>query len=272
VSQPTGPAADELRRLIMAHSEPGVSPAAAARPNRSWSLRRRLAIATPIVAGLAAAAFAAFAVLPGASPVGPAPARADALTFIENAGYLDVRIADPAADPQRYNAELAAHGLKIELSLAPGEPEQVGRVIFAEENDNAGPRIKTVEAPGNCTANGNCSVAIRVPLDYRGEARFVFGRTPEPGETIEGDAPVLSSEQKAQLKALRGKRVTDVRELLAAHGQTATYRVGFESLEATADQVPGDWYVYDTAPLANNKVVLWVSKDGKEPAPKPLKS
>lgn len=68
-------------------------------------------------------------------------------------------------------------------------------------------------------------------------------------------------------KALVGKRVSEVRELLAANGQTATYRVGFASLEAPADKVPGSWYVYDVAPLANNVVVLWVSADGKEPAP-----
>jgi len=265
VSQPTGPVADELRQLIMAASESPAAPAG--RSRKFWSPRWRFVFAAPIVVGLAAVALLVSAALPDSNPVGPGPAQAGALTFTEDNGYLDITIVDPVADPARYKAELAAHGLNIDLKLAPAAPDQVGRVIFQEENDSAGPQIKTVERPGNCSANGDCSVAIRVPLAYRGEAQIVFGRTPQPGETVEGDAPVLSPTQQGQLKSLVGKRVSDVRAILAANGQTATYRVGFASREAAADRVPVNWYVYDVAPLANDVVVLWVSADGKEPPP-----
>jgi hypothetical protein len=272
VSQPTGPVADELRRLIMAApgstaNETSTAPAVARRPRTFWSSRRRLVFAAPIVAGLAAVAFLVSAALPDSNPVGPAPARAGVLTFAEDNGYLDITIVDPVADPARYRAELAQHGLAIDLKLAPAAPDQVGRVIFQEEDGSDGPQIKTVEKPGDCSANGDCSVGIRVPLSYRGKAQIVFGRTPKPGETIEGDAPVLSPKQQGQLNEHKGKQVADVRAILAANGQTATYRVGFASREAAADEVPGNWYVYDVAPLANDVVVLWVSADGKEPAP-----
>ena len=149
----------------------------------------------------------------------------------------------------------------VDLKLAPAAPDQVGRVIFQEEDGSAGPQIKTVERPGDC------SVAVRVPLAYRGTAQIVFGRTPRPGETIEGDAPVLTPTQQGQLTSLVGKRVSDVREMLAANGQTATYRVGFASRGAAADEVPVHGYVYDVAPLANDVVVVWVPADGKEPSP-----
>lgn len=270
VSEPTGPAADELRQLILGVStvstvadiakQQDVQPTRAAAPRKSWIQRWRLALAVPAVAGLGALAFAVTAVLPESAPVGPEPAQANTLQVTRTNSYLDIKILDPVADPQRYKAELARHGLNIDLKLAPAAPDQVGRVIFQEDD---GASIKTVEAPGDCSANGNCSVAVRVPLDYKGYAQIVFGRTPKPGETVEGDAPVLTDQQKADLKALEGKRVSEVRQLLTARGQTATYRVGSDNREATADQVPASWYVYDVAPLANNVVVLWVSADGK---------
>jgi len=56
-----------------------------------------------------------------------------------------------------------------------------------------------------------------------------------------------------------------VRAALASRGQTASYRVGPQNRDAPAGEVPGDWYVYDVAPLPNKVVALWVSADGKEP-------
>ena len=262
-AEPNGHAADDLLRRIMATSSPERQPATAA-PRRR---RFRLALAIPVAAALAVLAVLAAALLPATSPVGPRPAQADALRITAGKQYLDIRIVDPVADPRRYRAELAKHGLDIDLALAPAGPDQVGRVIFQEVSDSTGPTITTVEAPGKCTANGDCSVAIRVPLTYKGHARIVFGRTALPGESVEGDAPVLTPRQHQQLRALVGKTVSDARHLLAQHGQTASYRVGFRSLDTPADQVPGTWYVYEVAPLPDNVVALWVSADGKEPAP-----
>jgi hypothetical protein len=250
-ADPTGPAADDLLRRVT--SAPPV-------PRRRWGLR--LAVGGSIVTGLAAAVVAATVWLPASSPGGPAPARAAALQITTGDKYLEIRILDPAADPQRYRDELAARGLDIDLSLAAAEPGEVGRVIF-QEDDTRG--IKLVETPGNCTANGNCGVGVQVPLSYRGHARIVFGRTPLPGESVEGDAPVLTPAQHAQLRALVGKRVSEVRRQLTANGQTASYRVGPKSLEAPASEVPGTWIVFDVAPLAGDVVVVWASQDGKRP-------
>jgi hypothetical protein len=48
----------------------------------------------------------------------------------------------------------------------------VGRVIFGELGDTGdGPTIKVIEAPGNCSANGNCSVGLRVPVTRSPTAR-----------------------------------------------------------------------------------------------------
>jgi hypothetical protein len=251
-ADPTGPAADDLLRRVTS------TPAPAHR--RPWGVR--LAVGGSLVTGLAAAVVAASLWLPESSPTGPAPARAAALQIESGDGYLEIRIQDPAADPQRYREELAARGLDIEISLAAAEPGDVGRVIF-QEDDIRG--IEPVEAPGNCTAQGNCGVGVRVPLSYRGHARIVFGRAPLPGESVEGDSPVLTPTQKGQLQALVGKRVSEARRQLRANGQTASYRVGPKSLEAPASQVPGTWIVFDTAPLTGDVVVIWASPDGREP-------
>lgn len=251
-ADPTGPAADDLLRRVMS-----VPPA----PRRRWI--PRLAIGGSLAAGLAAAVVVGAGWLPASSPGGPGPAQAAALQITAGDKYLEVRILDPDADPQRYREELAARGLDIDLSLAAAEAGSVGRVIFQEEDT---PGITLVEAPGNCTANGNCGVAVRVPLSYRGHARIVFGRTALPGESVEGDAPVLDPGQKSQLDSLVGKRVSEVRRQLARNGQTATYRVGPKSLEAPASEVPGTWIVFDVAPLAGDVVVIWASEDGEEPA------
>jgi hypothetical protein len=260
-ADPTGPAADDLLRRITS------APPPAAR--RRWG--PRLAVGGALVTGVAAAVVAASVWLPDSTPGGPGPARATALRFTADAKYLDIRIVDPAADPQRYRAELAAHGLDIDLSLAAAEPGDVGRVIFQEESV---PGIKLIEAPGDCTANGACGVGVQVPLDYRGHANIVFGRTPRPGETVEGDAPILAPAQKAQLHALIGQKVADARRQLAAHGQTPSYRVTVshsaghgvwigKSLPVPAPAVLDTWIVYDVAPLPGNVVAMWVSKDGK---------
>ena len=267
---------DELVRRLAPRYE---LPAAAATPDEellhrivghqparraSWFSRRRLAFAVPAVAGLAAAVLAVVAFLPASGPVGPAPAQA--LSVAQRDGYLDIRIVDPVADPQRYRDELAKYGLNIELTLAPAAPDQVGRVIFSEYGDTGnGPSIVVIEAPGNCTANGDCSVGIRVPLDFRSYARIVIGRTPKPGEEIEGDAPVLTPQVQQQLHGLVGKRVSDARAQLTAMGWTADYRVGADDHRAEAGEVPGTWYVYQVAPLSGRVAVLWVSENGKEP-------
>lgn len=260
-ADPTGPAADDLLRRVMSAPPPV--------RHARWGLR--LAVGGALATGVAAAVVAASVWLPESSPGGPAPAQAAALQFTTEDKYLEIRIVDPAADPRRYRAELAAHGLDIDLSLAPAAPDEIGRVIFQEEST---PGIKVIEAPGNCTANGDCGVGVQVPLAYRGQAHLVFGRTPRPGESVEGDAPVLSAEQTARLHALVGKTVGDARRQLAADGQTPSYRLGVSHsdgkghgivtpLTPPAPEVLDTWIVYDVAPLPGNVVAIWASANGK---------
>ena len=224
-------------------------------------LRRRGFIAAGSVAGLAAAAFAALALLPVSAPVG-APAPASALSITEDAGQLVITIKDPAADPARYAAELERRGLDITLSLAPAPPAEVGKVIFEEVGESG--TLFSIEDPGHCTANGSCTVGVRVPRDFTSYARITFGRTPLPGEDAEVNTP---SGGDTRTDALRGKTVAQARTIVAAQGKTLLYRVGWESRDAPAGQVPGPWKIYDAAHGTGDTIVVWVSEDGAAPTP-----
>ncbi|GGM05343.1 hypothetical protein ACFFX1_26425 [Dactylosporangium sucinum] len=246
-ADPDGPAATALLESIRHANRTRIRPWV-----RPW-------IAIPAVAAAAIAAFVVIALLPGS---GPAPAHA--LDITRDSQYITIRILDPDADPARYRQELARHGLNIELTLVPVDAGQVGRVVFSEVGDTGnGPTIEYVESPGHCSPNGSCAVAVRVPVTFASYARLSFGRAAKPGEWIEGG----SAQQNADAAQLRGRTVADARRILESRGQTATYRVGWQSLDTPAEQIPSTWIVYDTAPLPDDVVVLWVSADGQAPRP-----
>ncbi|MET7952309.1 hypothetical protein [Micromonospora sp. NPDC005324] len=258
---PSGSAATLLLKGIMHDFETTTATSAKRAP---WLARhRRLAIAVPAVAAAAALAFGISAALPADSgPAGPAPAQAAALQITKDDTYINIKIKDPIADPQRYRKELATYNLNVELTLAPAAPRNVGKIIFSEVGDTAGGvHIEYIEAPGDCTAGGNCTVGIKVPVTFKSYARIVIGRTAMPGEEIEGGSP----EDNAQARDLAGKTVADTLKILASRGQTASLRVGWESIETPAEKVPTHWIVYDAAPLPNNVFALQVSADGKPP-------
>lgn len=276
VAPPTSPAAEELLDMIMKTSDAEVVPAATVHRRTPWWSRRRLLIGASAVAALAITlGMVVSANGPGApaprEDSGPAsaqdnrqdpPLQLQALEITTEGDYVEIAIIDPVAGPERYSAEIAEHGFDIQLNLAPAYPENVGRVIFMEVGDTGGgPTVDVIEAPGDCAADGECSVVIRVPVGFSTYANIVFGRTPLPADTFEGDAPVLTPEEDQRLAELVGMRISDARAALIEWGWTAEYRVGDESREATADEVPGDWYVTDMTPASRGVVVLWAGPD-----------
>ncbi|GIE97124.1 hypothetical protein [Paractinoplanes rishiriensis] len=199
----------------------------------------------------AAVVFGVVAALP--AEVGTPPVQARAVQFTESGGFLEIRIKDPAADPERYRREIAERGLDITLKLAPAPAEQVGRVIFTEESV---PGVRALETPGHCTANGNCSVGIRVPLTYRGTAVIVFGRQAGPGEEVEGGDTGLA-------RRMIGKTVGEVR----AGGKSLAYRSVPGAADLPAAAVPDDWFVLDAATGTGGLLIIWVSADRDYTAP-----
>ncbi|GLY77033.1 hypothetical protein [Actinoallomurus iriomotensis] len=196
--------------------------------------------------------------------------QAAALSFTRTGRYLTVKVKDPVADPARYEEEFAAHGLNVDLQLAPTSPKKAGEVLFVE--DDGGGRVKMITAPGHCGSD-TCGVGIKIPLTYKAFVRVIFGRMPGPGEhynTGPGDTPG----EGVGLSNVRGRTVADVlaearRKHIgdigyrwqptsaAEEGDKQPYPMGIP-----ADKVKGDWRVYDAVAGVGGEVLLFVHPAG----------
>lgn len=229
-------------------------------------------------AGVACAAVAVTAVARDGGPATvetsspPNVALAATLTFTRQGDYIDVRVRDPLADPERYRAELAAHGLKVELSLVPVSPSIVGTVVMmsSSEGTSAGD-IKTITAKGECKTGGGgdiCPVGVRIRTGYTGTAKVVFGRAARRGEHYSSSAPVTAPGEVMHGMTFRNHRVGEVLAALKKRNVTVPeYRAmtGNQNNVLRPGQVPPNWYVHDGVPWAKNQVLLFV-------APKPARS
>ncbi|MGW5416385.1 hypothetical protein [Actinomadura geliboluensis] len=279
---PDDAAADLADRITAA--APGPAPAAPRR-RRSPLLAFGLPLAT---AGVACAAAVAVAVLPsdGGPERTPAVTTAKpnpnvslvaALSFTRKGGYIDVKVRDPLADPQRYREEFAQHGLKVKLSFVPGSPSIVGTVVMMDTSDGTKPDdVTTITAKGECETGGGgdiCPVGVRVRTDYKGSAEIVFARAARPGEQYNSSAPVTAPGEAMHGMTFRGHRVGEVLAALKKrHVSVPEYRYmdGNESKALYPGQVPDSWYVHDAVPWAKGQVLLFVGETPKErPAPAP---
>jgi hypothetical protein len=251
--------------------------AGAARARRRSRKPRTLVAAGGVAAVLAATALTVTAVATGGDgkehplqltpprwvPTAPSPVKVQtaALTFTKKGGYLTVRVKDPVADPARYKKEFAAHGLDVDLRLAPASRREAGSVTFLEDDGGGG--VKTVTAPGHCGTRA-CGVGIKIPLRYKGFVRVVFGRTALPGEhydTGPGDTPG----EGVGLSNVSGRTVADVlAEAKRKHIGNISYRYEDHGSDkpysngVPADKVQSDWYVHDALAGTGNQVIIFV--------------
>jgi hypothetical protein len=268
---PDDAAADLADRITATTADPAPT---APRRRRTPLLTVGLPLAT---AGLACAAVAVAVLnsdgepqrMPAIATAKPSPAVSlvAALSFTRKGDYIDVKVRDPLADPQRYREEFAQHGLKVKLSLVPGSPSIVGTVVMMDTSDGTKPRdVTTIIAKGECETGGGgdiCPVGVRIRTDYKGTAELVFARAARPGEQYSSSAQVTAPGEAMHGMAFRGHRVGEVLTALKKrHVSVPEYRyeVGNESKALTPGQVPESWYVHDAVPWAENQVLLFVGK------------
>ncbi|MEW2358895.1 hypothetical protein [Spirillospora sp. NPDC029432] len=242
---------------------------------------RGLAIGLPLAAGLACAAVAVAAVAqdpavqprpnPTATAQGPNVRLASALTIEREGDHIDVRVRDPLADPKRYEKELAAHGLKVELSLVPVSPSIVGTVVMMDTSEGTRERdITAITAKGECETGGGgdaCPVGVRVSTAFKGEATVVFGRAARPGEQYNSTAPVTAPGEVMHGMTFRKQRVSQVLAALKKRDVTVPeyrYMDGNVSKAMAPAEVPPAWYVHDAVPWAKNQVLLFVGPEPSE--------
>ncbi|MFB4306534.1 hypothetical protein [Actinomadura sp. GTD37] len=190
-----------------------------------------------------------------------------ALSFTRKGDHIDVKVRDPLADPKRYRAEFAQHGLKVKLSFVPGSPSIVGTVVMMDTSGATKPRdVTTITAKGECETGGGgdvCPVGVRIRTDYKGTAEIVFARAARPGEQYSSSAPATAPGEAMHGMTYRGHRVGEVLAALKKrHVSVPEYRyeVGNESKVLYPGQVPDTWYVHDATPWAKNQVLLFVGK------------
>lgn len=272
---PDDAAADLADRITTAAPGPAL---AAPRKRRTPLLTVGLPLAT---AGLACAAVAV-AVLPSdggperppAATTGqPSPnvSLVAALSFTRKGDHIDVKVRDPLADPKRYRAEFAQHGLKVKLSFVPGSPSIVGTVVMMDTSGGTKPNdVTTITAKGECETGGGgnvCPVGVRIRTDYKGTAEIVFARAARQGEQYSSSAPVTAPGEAMHGMAYRGHRVGEVLAALKKRHVTVPeyrYEAGNESKALTPAQVPATWYVHDAVPWAKNQVLLFVGSTPTE--------
>jgi hypothetical protein len=243
------------------------------------SSSRRWLIATPLAAGLAAAALIVAAlVVPGHQAGSPRPASrgasarvsAQALSFVTSDGYITVIVRNPLADPSRYRAEFAAHHLNITLRLVPASPSLVGTVVYTGQS--AGPAITPITARGQCYTGGGgsaCPVGVRIPADFRGQAELVFGRAARPGERYETTAAATAPGEVMHGLRFQGQTVSKVLAMLRERDVTVpVFNYASQGYARNLSHVPGTWYVYDATPWALHQVMLSVGPT-RTPPPAP---
>lgn len=254
--------ADLTQRIMTTATEAGVTPA------RRAPGRRRLLIGIPVAACLAMAALIATTLAGSGQRVGPVsvgPARADALSFTEHGGYIDVIVRNVVTDAKIYRAEFAAHHLDIRLFFVPVSPSLVGTLIYAGGSGNSVGQIKTITAKGRCWTGGGgdeCPVGIRIPDGFHGQAQFAFGRGARPGEQYESTGLVTGPGEAMHGLNYQGKTVAAVLAMLAVrHVTVARYRYQGANQDICGTlpgHIPGDWRVNGADPWAPGQVLLWV--------------
>jgi hypothetical protein len=244
----------------------------AASPRRNHPRRRIALAATPLAAGLAAAAIVLAtqgqpAAPPPASHPGPAQLTA-ALSFTTSGGYITVIVRDPLADPSRYRAEFAAHHLHVTLTLVPASPSLVGTLVSFSEPTSGG--IIPITAPGRCHTGGGgsaCPVGVRIPVGFRGQAELVFGRAARPGEHYESTAAATAPGEVMHGLRFQGLTVARVLAMLRQRDVTVpVFNYDDHGSGKLLHSVPGRWYVYDADPWAPRQVMLFVGPVWPQPA------
>jgi hypothetical protein len=217
------------------------------------------------VAGLIATSLGSPGQHVGPVPVGPAKAQAAVMTVTRHGGYLDVIVANPVADSNKYRAEFARYHLNISLRLVPASPSIVGTLVYASYPVAHASQIKPITAVGKCWTGGGgaaCPVGVRVSLRFHGAATLVFGRAARPGERYESTGLVTAHGEAMHGLHFVGRTVAAVTAMLAKRG-VAVARFNFITGQCQGvlrRTVPGSWYVSGADPWAPGEVMLEVTK------------
>jgi hypothetical protein len=250
-------------------------PGPAARPARARGRagRRPMILGAAAAAAIATAGVAGVVALtdhPGNSTIDRNPVRlAAAVKITRKATYYEARIVDPLADQKRFKAAFAKYGLNIEVTLLPASPHIVGTIVFEDEDERAqqsereGAGIKMIDDPACRTPSGaNCSIGLRIPLNFKGHAGIAIGRKAEPGE------PYATTSPKDAPHGLGGMTVAQAEAALARKGlRVGRYNVYWPGWGTSRprSRISSQWKVSGADPYSPGTVLLAIDAQGPMP-------
>ncbi|GAA4636906.1 hypothetical protein GCM10023196_088530 [Actinoallomurus vinaceus] len=239
-----------------------------ARPDRARGRAARRPVITGAVVAttIAAAGVAGTITLTGSgNPVG----LAAAVQITRKPTYYEARIVDPQAARKRFKAAFARYGLHIDVWLQPVSPHIVGTIVFedqderAQQSESEGAGIKMIYDRACRTASGaDCSIGLRVPLNFKGHAIVQIGRKAKPGE------PYTTTSPKDAVQDLNDLTVAQAEAALARKGlRVGLYNVYWPrwgtSLPRT--RIPSQWKVSGAGPYSPGTVRLAIDAQGPMP-------
>lgn len=257
------PAARNLLDNVTAlPSDPAARPALA----RGRAGRRPMITGAVAATAIATAGVVGVTALTGSSN----PVRlAAAVQITRKTTYYEARIVDPQADQKRFKAAFARYGLHIDVRLVPVSPRLVGTVVFEDEDQRAqqseseGAGIKWIYDPACRTASGaDCSMGLRVALNFKGHAIVEIGRKAERGELY------VSTSRNETMYGLSGLTVAQAEATLARKGlRVGTYGVYWPQWGTSLprSRIPSQWKVSGADPYSPGTVRLAVDAQGPMP-------
>jgi hypothetical protein len=238
-----------------APSAPGHSPSL--RPGTQRRIIGRL-VPRAVVAGLLAATVLVTIGRPGDDTL-------QALSFTTQGDQIIVRVLDPKADSERYNAEFSERGLDIKLKLLPVSPSSVGQNLGVETSGPTDPTkdIEVFDDPRGCMMEGSypCVPGFKIPRDFKGAAVLYFGRAAAPDERYAVGGSIDDRNEPLVGVRWRNRPVAEVVKILASRGYTVEkFYIGvYPELKGQARKtVPGAWHVTGATAWIHGSVIMWV--------------
>jgi hypothetical protein len=228
---------------------------------------RRLAILSA-VAALASVA----AIVITNSPVHPQDASA-AVVFRGGAGGdVVATVVDPFAAQAQLDAEFAARGFDITVTLVPVSPSLVGTVIYTSDSGGTG-AIQALQGGPCITEGGGCPIGLRIPANFSDAGYITLGRPAKPGETYQSQTSAFAPGELLHCSGLLGAQVGASESVLRADKLAVTWRAKLTGsgpdgtsagYSASSTPPPPDDYIWDALMTAPGTVMIWT-----EPQPWP---
>jgi hypothetical protein len=198
-----------------------------------------------------------------AGPLRVDPASAE-VTVREAAGEYVIRVGNVLADPEAVRQALRQRGLDVQIRFRPSSPSLVGRLVatFDTHGYLRSNRVRWEYREGGGVETD--FVAVRIPLDYRGQLGLDFGRRARPGEHYNSTADAQAPGEILHCAEVQGRQVRDVLATLDRRKVYAIWRDP-DNRTVPVGEVLDRW-VSSSVAWAPGQVLFFTSEDRPDPS------